>query len=177
NLGRKTFDYGAFPNAVNSQKKHPYYKPKDLCMIPARVAIALQMDGWYLRSDIIWNKLNGMPESVTDRPTKNHEYIFLLTKSQKYYYDAYAIRENLQSGPSDIKKMIEQKDRIGGKTLTADDGLYKANMNTNIGQKRGVGNVLFGRNKRTVWTLPTVPFADAHFAVFPPDLVKPAILA
>lgn len=156
--------------------KHNYLKPKDLIGIPWRVALALQQDGWWLRSDIIWSKKNPMPESVTDRPTKSHEYIFLLTKSQKYYYDAEAIREEPASGPSDLKKMYEQKDRIGGKTLNADDPLYKANMSTNIGQKRGVGDPS-GRNKRSVWEVTTTPFAEAHFATFPQKLVEPCILA
>lgn len=177
NLGRKTNEYGAIQRFSMSNKLHLYYKPKDLCMIPARAAIALQADGWYLRSDIIWAKKNPMPESVTDRPSKQHEYIFLLTKSPTYFYDAEAIREEPTSGPSDLRKMLEQQDRIGGKTLSADDPLYKANMNTNIGQKRGVGDPIAGRNKRSVWEVTTTPFPEAHFAVFPEKLIEPCILA
>ncbi|MCK9209234.1 MAG: site-specific DNA-methyltransferase [Ignavibacteriaceae bacterium] len=174
NFGLKTDSYGTTKG--HTTKKHTILKPKDLIGIPWRVAIALQQDGWWLRSDIIWSKKNPMPESVTDRPTKAHEYIFLLTKSQKYYYDAEAIREEPASGPSDLKKMYEQKDRIGGKTLNADDPLYKANMSTNIGQKRGVGDPS-GRNKRSVWEVTTTPFAEAHFATFPQKLIEPCILA
>ena len=174
NFGRKTDSYGTTKG--HTAKKHTILKPKDLIGIPWRVALALQQDGWWLRSDIIWSKKNPMPESVTDRPTKAHEYLFLLTKSQKYYYDAEAIREEPESGLSDLKKMSEQKDRIGGKTLNSDDPLYKANMNTNIGQKRGVGDPS-GRNKRSVWEVTTTPFAEAHFATFPQKLVEPCILA
>ena len=151
-------------------------KPKDLCGIPWRVALALQAYGWFLRSDIIWAKPNPMPESVTDRPTKSHEYLFLLSKSERYYYDAEAIMEPCQSGPSDIKKMTEGLERIGGKHKELDDPLSKANQNTNIGQKRSVGRPE-GRNKRSVWTIPTEPFHGAHFATFPKALVKPCILA
>ena len=115
-------------------------KPKELVGIPWRVAFALQADGWWLRSDIIWHKPNPMPESVTDRPTKSHEYIFLLTKSDRYYYDAEAIKEPVQSGPSDVRKMLESKDRIDAKHFHTDAGpLAAANHRTNIGNKRAVG--------------------------------------
>lgn len=109
-------------------------KPKDLIGLPWRIAFALQADGWYLRSDIIWHKPNCQPESVKDRPTQSHEYIFLLTKNEKYYYDFEAIKERTK------------------------DGLNK-------------------RNKRSVWNVNTEPFRDAHFAVFPPALIVPCILA
>ncbi|GAH36854.1 unnamed protein product, partial [marine sediment metagenome] len=160
-------------------------KPKDLVGIPWMLAFALRADGWWLRSDIIWAKglsfcksYSGtvMPESVTDRPTKSHEYVFLLTKSKSYYYDQEAIREDIASGPSDIKKMIEKKDRIGGKTLTADDSLYKANKETHIGQKRAVGNPS-GRNVRSVWAINPENYSEAHFAVYPTKLIEPMILA
>jgi site-specific DNA-methyltransferase (cytosine-N4-specific) len=104
-------------------------KPKELVGIPWRLAFALQQSGWYLRSDIIWEKPNCMPESVKDRPTRSHEYIFLFSKSVKYYYNAASIRE------------------------------------------------LNGRNRRTVWSVPTEPFPEAHFATFPPKLIEPCILA
>jgi len=143
------------------------------------------------------SKPNPMPESVTDRPTKSHEYMFLLTKSAKYYYDADAVKEPVQSGPSDIKKMIESKDRIGGKHKTLVDPLSKASSTTNIGKKRSVGGTLIHgnipgrddnghacnnpnqlyRNKRSVWTIPTQPYPEAHFAVFPEKLIEPCILA
>jgi len=104
-------------------------KPKDLLGIPWRLAFALQDDGWYLRTDIIWNKPNGMPESVKDRPTRCHEYLFMFTKSERYYYDRGAVLEEN------------------------------------------------GRNRRSVWNINTIPFPEAHFATFPPDLVRPCILA
>lgn len=151
-------------------------KPKDLVGIPWRVAFALQSDGWYLRSDIIWHRPNQMPESVTDRPTKAHEYIFLMSKRERYYYDADAIKEDCLSGPSDIKKMLESLPRIGGKHKILTDPLSKASSLTNIGQKRAVGDPS-GRNKRSVWTVATQPFKEAHFATFPPNLIKPCILA
>lgn len=156
--------------------KHSIIKPKDMVGIPWRVAFALQSDGWYLRSDIIWSKPNPMPESVTDRPTKSHEYLFLLTKSERYYYDADAVKEPCASGPSDIKKMIEQKERIGGKNKTLVDPFAKASSTTNIGHKRGVGDP-GGRNRRSVWEIATSPYPEAHFATFPPALVEPCILA
>lgn len=172
-FGKAGYDHGIFgkPQPVPAG-----LKPKDLVGIPWRVAFALQADGWYLRSDIIWHKPNPLPESVTDRPTKSHEYIFLLSKSEHYFYNAEAIKENCKSGPSDIKKMIEKKDRIGGKNKTADDPLLKASALTKIGQKRSVGSPE-GRNKRSVWTVATQPFPGAHFAIFPITLIEPCILA
>lgn len=134
-------------------------KTKDLVGIPWRVALALQADGWYLRSDIIWHKPNPMPESVTDRPTKAHEYIFLLTKQPRYYYDADAIREALD-GPLHAP---------GNKKLDASRGDHDR-------MEKVWGNP-GGRNRRSVWTVTTKPFSGAHFAVFPPDLIEPCILA
>ena len=173
-------------------------KQKDLAMMPARLAIALQADGWWIRSDIIWHKLNPMPESCKDRPTSCHEHIFLLTKSPKYYYDADAIAEKVKSSPSDIKKMREKKPRIDSKHFHTDPGKKaKAPHRTNIGQKRAVGgrsingNIpgrddegsscndqyqLF-RNKRNVWVIPSRPYSEAHFATYPPELILPCILA
>lgn len=156
--------------------RHEVLKPKDLIGIPWRIAFALQAAGWWLRSDIIWAKPNPMPESVTDRPTKAHEYLFLMSKAERYYYDAEAVKEANESGPSDMKKMAEQKQRIGGKTLSACDPKYAANRSTNIGNKRGVGNGN-GRNARSVWTVTTIPFPEAHFATFPPALIEPCIKA
>ena len=108
-------------------------KPKDLIGVPWRVALALQADGWYLRSEIIWHKPNPQPESVKDRPTRAHEHIFLLSKGEKYFYDHEAIKER----------------GVNGKP----------------------------RNKRSVWTVQTEPFSEAHFAMFPPKLIEPCILA
>ncbi len=144
-------------------------KPKDLVGIPWRVAFALQADGWYLRSDIIWHKPNPIPESVTDRPTKAHEYIFLLSKSQKYYYDADSIKEP----SSDLEKSKKRYEKpFGGKKA---EELLKTNQvhTRTIGMREFDGK----RNKRTVWTVPTQPFPEAHFAVYPPALITPCILA
>ncbi|MFD1444290.1 DNA-methyltransferase [Thermoactinomyces vulgaris] len=143
-------------------------KQKDLVGIPWRVALALQADGWYLRSDIIWHKPNAMPESVKDRPTKAHEYIFLLSKSPKYYYDADAIKEPLSAATvSDFKrrKNLNNKGTHGG--VRADLARSRADYIPKDGK----------RNKRTVWSVNTRAFKGAHFAVFPPDLIEPCILA
>ena len=143
-------------------------KPKDLVGIPWRVAFALQADGWYLRSDIIWHKPNPMPESVTDRPTKAHEYLFLLAKSERYYYDAEAIKEPATHA---------------GKTVTLGEKSLSRGQATGMGvEPSGNGRapsvvVAADRNKRTVWTVASQPYADAHFATFPPNLIKPCILA
>lgn len=143
-------------------------KPKDLVGIPWMVAFALRADGWYLRMDIIWHKPNPMPESVTDRPTKSHEYIFLLSKSASYYYDADAIAEPaIHAG--EIKTQ-------GEKTLSR-------------GQSNGSGRPRSGnankdfvvvkdtRNKRSVWSVISSPYPDAHFATYPPELITSCILA
>jgi len=143
-------------------------KPKDLVGIPWSVAFALQKDGWYLRSDIIWHKPNPMPESVTDRPTKSHEYIFLLTKSAKYYYDADAIRE----------PYTEPMNRWGGEKLEAKG---QSDWDEGTGQvtyrDRDMRPNDLGRNKRSVWTVNTRPYPEAHFATYPPELITPCILA
>ena len=139
-------------------------KPKDLIGIPWRVAFALQASGWYLRSDIIWSKPNPMPESVQDRPTKAHEYIFLLSKSQNYYYDADAIRESL--APTSIGRLQQN---IEGQTgTTRANGGMKSN-----GNLKAVGDIELGRNKRSVWEISTQPYPDAHFATYPEKLVEP----
>jgi DNA modification methylase len=146
----------------------PGLKPKDLCMMPARLALALQADGWYLRSDIIWHKPNPMPESVTDRPTKAHEYIFLLTKAERYFYDAEAIRENSLHKGLDVSFTCAARqarsDTFGGHPVG----------NESNGSRFIVPST---RNKRSVWTVATQPYAEAHFATFPEDLIKPCILA
>jgi DNA modification methylase len=139
--------------------------PKNLVGIPWRVAFALQADGWYLRSDIIWAKPNPMPESVTDRPTKAHEYLFLLAKSEQYHYDAAAIAEPAIHAGRLIVYDGDQKN-----VASARD----PKMRTRIASNRVVGGT---RNRRTVWTIATQPYAGAHFATFPPRLVEPCILA
>lgn len=138
-------------------------KEKDLIGVPWRVAFALQADGWYLRSDIVWHKPNPMPESVRDRPTKAHEYVFLLTKSPRYYYDAEAIKEAAVTGSWDAMPPIGGKKHTEGN----DNHTYSGNQPALDGK----------RNKRTVWTITPKPFKGAHFAVMPPALVEPCILA
>lgn len=148
-------------------------KPKDLIGLPWRVAFALQADGWYLRQDIIWNKPNAMPESVTDRPTKAHEYIFLLSKSPKYFYDHEVIKEQAVYGTQDIRGSRgafgqPQKQRREDKIRGSFDGKYGKEAFRAIRDKR---------NKRSVWTVTTKPMKEAHFATFPEDLIEPCILA
>jgi len=135
-------------------------KPKDLIGIPWRVAFALQADGWYLRQDIIWHKPNPMPESVTDRCTKAHEYIFLLSKSARYFYDAEAVQE-------------ESSGLTGGRFGTG--GKEVGRLRQDAGRERPEDDGV--RNKRSVWTVPTRSYRAAHFATFPPDLIRPCILA
>jgi DNA modification methylase len=139
-------------------------KPKDLCMIPARVALALQADGWYLRSDIIWSKPNPMPESVTDRPTKAHEYVFLLTKRERYYWNQDAVREPL-SNETTGGNCPDGGPRINGIHKFGSPHLGRDNRNPD------------GRNIRSVWTIPTQPFPGAHFATMPEALVERCLLA
>jgi len=147
----------------NLIKSHtPDCKPKDLIGIPWRVAFALQADGWYLRQDIIWHKPNPMPESVTDRCTKAHEYIFLLSKSARYFYDAEAICEPV------AREWDENNGPIGRNGLAVEAG-GQNNPQTGAG--------LANRNRRSVWTVTTKPYRGAHFATFPPDLIRPCILA
>jgi DNA modification methylase len=136
-------------------------KPKDLLMIPARVALALQADGWWLRSDIIWHKPNPMPESVTDRPTSAHEHVFLLSKSARYFYDIEAVREPSVS------------DHVSGNGYGRPEQLSRGGR----GQAEGWTDVGGLRNLRNVWTIATAPFSEAHFATFPPALVEPCIRA
>jgi len=146
-------------------------KTKDLIGIPWMLAFALRADGWYLRQDIIWHKPNPMPESVQDRCTKAHEYIFLMSKSQKYYYDAKAIAEP-------HKDISLQRWGCGGEN-TENTKYNKEKPNTSVGNLRNGSNPLgeFGANKRSVWTVTTKPYAGAHFATFPTDLIEPCIMA
>jgi DNA modification methylase len=168
-------------------------KEKDLVGIPWMVAFALRNDGWYLRSDIIWNKPNPMPESVTDRPTKSHEYLFLMSKNERYYYDSAAIAEPVTG--STVERMSqpnienqEGSDRVPGKTNGNMKAVLKksGNKERKMGMERGSPNDHLGgsipwegttRNKRTVWSVTTVPFSGSHFATFPPKLIEPCIMA
>ena len=165
------------PCGPQSRCRTPDCKPKDLIGIPWRVAFALQADGWYLRQDIIWSKPNPMPESITDRCTKSHEYIFLFSKSPKYYFDAASIAEscitNDKSSPRGSAGCIGNQNsgrRLKTKYGESQDkhhATYSGNVYT---QKQT-------RNKRDVWVIPTQPFSGAHFATYPEELVRTCILA
>ena len=161
----------------------PGLKPKDLCLIPFRLALALQSDGWYVRSDIIWNKPNPMPESVRDRPTKSHEYVFLLAKSERYYFNQDAVRES--SIGKTHHDLTGQGYRAPGQTPQAGNRKSEP-LQGSHGTTGHDGNGMrmpekwnnpLGRNIRTVWTIPTQPFPEAHFAVYPEKLVEPCIKA
>ena len=149
-------------------------KVKDLVGIPWRVAFALQADGWYLRQDIIWHKPNPMPESVTDRCTKAHEYVFLLAKSPRYYYDAEAIQENSVDKESINGRRPRKHHALAEMDPT---GFGATRLGFLNGRSNQAGTTYPTRNRRSVWTVTTKPYSGAHFAVMPPDLVKPCILA
>ena len=161
---------GSAKNRMASSFAGTSIKHKDLIGIPWRVAFALQQDGWYLRQDIIWHKPNPMPESVRDRCTKAHEYIFLLSKNKKYYFDSEAIKEPCSE---DMQRRAAK-----GHTRGAGGKVDKSRMDANTlrGEHAKVIEVSNGRNKRSVWTVTTKPFKGAHFATFPPDLIEPCIL-
>lgn len=145
-------------------------KPKDLVGIPWRVAFALQADGWYLRQDIIWSKPNPMPESVTDRCTKAHEYIFMLSKKERYYYDHEAVKEPTVS--TDIRKFTDN-----GADKQRGHGRKHAGFNGRYADKIAEQGVPETRNRRSVWVVATRPYKGAHFATFPETLIEPCILA
>ncbi len=207
-LGKNRKDAGAHPldRGNISTLKSQGLKPKDLIGIPWRVAFALQADGWYLRQDIIWSKTNPMPESVKDRCTKSHEYIFLLSKSKQYYFDQDAIKEPV--APATILRCSQDvenqkgSDRVPGKTngpmkaippaswkgsrfdagKTHHHQLCRSQAQGNRPGRSDGGKAcnIAGqgyRNRRSVWTVSTKPFKGAHFAVFPKDLIEPCILA
>ena len=193
-LNRKALVATAPGEMRPNDRKIQGLKPKDLVGAPWMVAFALRAAGWYLRQDIIWSKPNPMPESVKDRCTKAHEYIFMLSKSHKYYYDAAAIRE--AASASSIKRwsqdieLQEGSDRVPGKT----NGKMKAVGGPKADRQRGHSRrhngfndrwdkmtteeqQSMGANKRSVWNVPTVPFKEAHFATFPENLITPCVLA
>jgi DNA modification methylase len=151
----------------------PGLKPKDLVGVPWRVAFALQADGWYLRQDIIWHKPNPMPESVTDRCTKAHEYVFLLSKSARYYYDADAIKEPVLAASAERASKGFRTSSRDGEVAAVSIG---ANERTRFGL-RETFQMPDARNKRSVWTVPTAPYPEAHFATYPPELIRPCIQA
>lgn len=164
---------------TGSLKNTPGLKPKDLVGIPWRVALALQADGWWLRSDIIWAKPNPMPSSVTDRPTTSHEYVFLLSKSSRYYYDGDAIAEPMEKGSAGstftegktgvngmgrVSQAPRKQDLLGKNTYTGFNGRWDESPTVT-------------RNKRDVWMIATSPYPEAHFATFPPEIAKTCIMA
>lgn len=165
-LGEHANDFLPKPNKISNG-----LKPKDLIGIPWRVAFALQADGWYLRSDIIWHKPNCMPESVTDRPTKSHEYIFLLSKSERYYYDYESIKEYAVDGdgkPPNGSRGVIGSQNTGNRNRDEEQSFPKPKVQYERIEKR---------NKRTVWNVNTASYSEAHFATFPAKLIEPCILA
>ncbi len=154
------------PHATNALRSHINYgcKPKDLLGIPWLLAFGLRADGWYLRQDIIWAKPNPMPESVTDRCTKAHEYVFLLSKSARYYFDPAAIAEAQITG-----KSARYYGTSGQHAWNAASGGHR--------DKSGSYGDAVNRNRRSVWTVASEPYAEAHFATYPPALIEPCILA
>ena len=214
NLGDTYYNYrsdGKYPKQTVSKTKQdlPEFstargnkleglKSKDLIGIPWRVAFALQEDGWYLRQDIIWHKPNPMPESVKDRCTKSHEYIFLFSKSKNYYFDNESIREkaqdesakrllrgvsdshkNNQGAPGQTPHTMNKPRKNIRKEFTSDMGGGGTSFKDHSGYKKADGTLMIDekRNKRSVWTVTTKPYKEAHFATYPPDLIEPCILA
>lgn len=183
-------DVGGWKDAEidgGARLNEPTLKRKDLIGQPWRLAFALQEDGWYLRRDVIWHKPNAMPETVNDRPATAHEYLFLLAKRPTYYYDAEAIKEPVTGGAHARGNGVNSKIKIHGGWETQKgahgnfhrdgrgDPEYRARQNPSF--SAAVSDLVDSRNKRSVWTVPTAPFTDAHFATFPPALIEPCILA
>ncbi|NUB25757.1 DNA-methyltransferase [Azospirillum brasilense] len=174
---------------IGREKRRTGLKPKDLIGIPWRVAFALQADGWYLRQDIVWAKPNPMPESVTDRCTKAHEYLFLLSKTDRYFFDAKAIAEPVSGDPESSRNRWDAKDyAVPGQKpqkRVSRSGNKARKPGLARGCPNGTGQNVCGsvpwegstRNKRSVWSVATSPFPDAHFATFPPALIEPCVLA
>jgi DNA modification methylase len=174
-------------------RRGAYLKSKDLCMIPNRLAIALQEAGWWVRSEIIWHKPNPMPESITDRPTTSHEKIWLLTKSERYFYDAEAIREAVSVNTharisQDLANQIgSHRANGGGKTNGPMKAVVRGSTRKMAKAGSGIKNnesfeaacsmLVESRNSRNVWTIPTAAFSEAHFATFPPELAERCIKA
>ncbi|MDP1560026.1 MAG: site-specific DNA-methyltransferase [Pirellulaceae bacterium] len=151
------------------------YDRSRLLGLPWRVALALADDGWLLRSDIVWHKPNAMPSAVKNRPTTDHEYMFLFSREPEYYYDADAIREP-HTTFSESSKMKGGRRHFGQRGGTPEQGKNGGQANLHDGRWDQAFHPL-GRNKRTVWSVPLGKFRDAHFAVFPPDLIRPCINA
>ena len=175
--GRATYRSGASDNKGHRIQDDmprpdtpPGLKPKDLMMMPARVAMALQADGWWLRSEIVWHKPNPMPESVTDRPTSAHEKLFLLSKSARYFYDAEAVRVPGSPNTHARRKDGQRPARKGADPNDNRPGTF-------VDKRTVQEQAAIGSNLRNVWTIPTHGYSDAHFATFPPALVEPCIKA
>lgn len=175
-LGSRGGQRSAGATLVRAARTFPALKPKDLVGIPWMLAFALRADGWWLRSDVIWHKPNPMPESVVDRPSKAHEYIFLLTKGERYHYEGDAIREPLApktfTAHGMRNKPSKGNDDLGG--VKSDN--WAASIAVRKPKLNDVGEVM-GANKRSVWTIASEPCPEAHFAVMPTKLVQPCILA
>jgi DNA modification methylase len=191
----QTSKHGYWENPAITHRIHGAsdgLKPKDLCGIPWRVAFAIQADGWWLRQDIIWSKPNPMPESVTDRCTKAHEYLFLLSKSERYYFNAEAIKESAvgttehdltgcgASAPGQTRQNGNRGRASGNKShkaVTKYESSDSEEHRTKAGLLKISQTAYPKRNKRSVWEVATQPFHGAHFATFPPALIEPCILA
>jgi DNA modification methylase len=180
NLGDSYSSGGNGPGAISSKqstnrganlppKRTPGFGPKQLLGIPWRTAFALQSDGWWLRQDIVWGKQNPLPESVTDRCTKSHEYVFLLAKSERYFFNAAAIAETAAAGRPSGNKSHKYVD-----AYSAEDSEQHRNK---AGLMKVAATAYATRNKRSVWTIATQPFGEAHFATMPPALAETCILA
>lgn len=165
---------GSAKNRMASTFQGSDVKHKDLIGIPWMLAFALRADGWYLRQDIIWHKPNPMPESVRDRCTKAHEYIFLMSKSKQYYFDNQAIMEPAKYGEEHAKKATSWgTNRKHPNKANVTDYAFIGNNHTTSKMKDGS----YGKNKRSVWTVTTKPYKGAHFATYPPNLIRPCIMA
>lgn len=175
--------WGGHPSGKHRKELHTMTRPqrftglpgKNLLMIPARVALALQEDGWILRQDCIWHKPTAMPESVTDRPTTAHEHVFLLAKNEHYFYDADAIREPLKPKTFTTFGIAHHEQGNDGRGLVKSD-----NWGRTVGERQPkltAAGEIAGANKRSIWTVASQPYPEAHFATMPPKLVEPCILA
>lgn len=168
NLGKTHDERNMTQSSVKQANVPVGCKPKDLIGIPWMLAFALRADGWYLRQDIIWHKPNPMPESVKDRCTKSHEYLFLLSKSPKYYFNSNNMKEKAVYTSSQGRK---SETRYGGKKYTDTPNIFNRTKSGNAYAYTGF------RNKRDVWSVSTKPYSGAHFAVFPEKLIEPCIMA
>lgn len=168
---------GVGPMTQPNRLPQPGLKPKDLCMMPHRLAIALQDDGWWIRCDIVWSKPDPMPESIKDRPAKSHEYIFLMSKSERYFYDAEAVKEPVTGNTHSRGNGLNPKAMGTGVGWDYDKPNGKSRVKQNESFSAATAGMVSSRNRRSVWTIPTESYAEAHFATYPRDLVRPCILA